>query len=208
MGNTDISEDAVRRATGRGWRGWWKILDAWGAPRHSHGEIARFLAHEYGLSGWWSQTVTVQYEREHGMREIGETESGFQMGAQKTFLPDPASAWKLLSSPEGIETWLGRGAPRELVEGETYRLDDGTGGEIRVVSTGSHVRLTWQPPSWPKPSTLQVRAVEASSGRGTLRFHHEQLPDAAARDAMIEHWKERLRAVAKLASERESGNEV
>lgn len=202
MSDTDISEKAVRDATGRGWRGWWKILDAWGAPEHSHAQIARFLAHEHGLSGWWSQMVTVQYEREHGMREIGEAATGFQMGAQKTFLPDAASAWELLSSSEGIATWLGPGAPGELVEAETFRLEDGTTGEIRVVSPGSHMRLTWQPPEWPKPSTLQVRAAEASSGRGTISFHHEQLPDARAREAMIERWKAVLKALADLESGR------
>ncbi len=151
MSDTDISEEAVRNATGRGWRRWWKVLDAWGAPQHSHAEIARFLGHEYGLSDWWGQMVTVQYERDHGMREVGE---------------------------------------------------------IRVVSLGSHVRLTWQPPAWSKASTLQVRVSEASSGRGTVVFHHEQLPDQDAREVMIEHWKARLSALADVWSERSSVNDA
>ena len=200
MSDTDISDDAVREATGRGWRGWWKILDAWGAHRSSHAEIARYLAGEHGLSGWWSQMVTVQYEREQGLREVGESADGFQMGAQRTFLPDARSAWDLLSSSRGLETWLGPGAPARLVEGEPYRLADGTTGEVRVVSPGSHVRLTWQPPLWSNPSTLQVRAVASSSGRGTISFHHEKLPDAGAREAMIEHWKDVLDELATLAA--------
>ena len=195
ISDTNISENAVREATGRGWRGWWKVLDAWGAPKHSHSEIARFLAHEHGLSDWWSQTVTVQYERERGLRELGETPSGFQMGAQKTFLPDVDAAWSLISSSDGIEAWLGPGAPSELVQGESYRLLDGTTGEIRVVAPGSHFRLTWQPPPWSTPSTLQVRAVASPSGRGTVSFHHEGLPDQGAREAMVEHWKDRLTAL-------------
>lgn len=201
MSDKNISDDAVREATGRGWRSWWKILDGWGAPRSSHAEIARFLADEHGLSGWWSQMVTVQYERERGLREIGETPQGFQMGTQKTFLADEHSAWELLSSPDGLAIWLGVGAPAELVEGETYRLDDGTTGEVRVVSPGSHVRLTWRPPLWSHPSTLQVRAVKAASGRGAISFHHEKLPDASARQAMIEHWKDVLDRLASHAAD-------
>lgn len=205
MSDGNISDEAVREATGRGWRGWWKILDAWGARNSAHSEIAKYLAHEHGLSGWWSQMVTVQYEREHGMRELGEAAGGFQMGTQKTFLPDAGAAWELLAGAEGLRTWLGPGAPDALVEGERYRLADGTVGEVRVVSPGSHVRLTWLPPIWSEPSTLQVRAVASSSGRGAISFHHEKLPDQAAREAMIAHWKDRLEALASLWAQRASG---
>lgn len=203
MTDTKISDEAVEKATGRTWAGWLTLLDDWGAAGAGHKATARHLAEEHGLSGWWSQMVTVHYERVRGLREVGETAStGFEVGAQKTLAPSAAAAWELLASPEGLAAWLGAGAPERLEEGLAYRLDDGTTGEIRVVREGSHVRLTWQPPGWQAPSTLQVRSTEAASGRGTIGFHHEGLPDAESRETMRTHWRGALERLKGLGAKR------
>lgn len=198
MSDTNISDEAVEKATGKAWKAWFEVLDGWKADEKGHKATAAYLSEEHDLSGWWSQMVTVQYERERGLREVGETTRGYQMGTQKTFLPDREAAWALITSPEGIATWLGDGAPERLVEGESYELDDGTTGEIRVVTEQSHVRLTWQPSGWSDASTLQVRSNEAGSGRGTVQFHHENLPDADTRDEMKTHWRCVLKKLAAL----------
>ena len=187
-----IGDEAVRDATGRNWEQWFEILDEWDATDREHKEIAAHLREAHDVAGWWAQTVTVQYERERGMREVGEASNGYNMGTQKTFLPDVDAAWELIISTDGLSTWLGDGAPTTLKEGEHYELDDGTVGEIRVVTPGSHVRMTWQPVDWERASTLQVRAMEAGSGRGTISFHHEKLPDKETREAMKRHWKTKL----------------
>jgi uncharacterized protein YndB with AHSA1/START domain len=195
MSEREISDDAVSDATGAGWEAWFRRLDEWGAAEKGHKATAAHLADEYDLSGWWSQSVTVEYERERGLREVGETEQGFQMGARKTFLPDAEAAWELITSAEGLQTWLGEGAPTSLEEGDTGELDDGTTYEIRVVEPGSHVRLRWHPPKWDDYSTVQVRAIESSSGRGCVAIHHEQLPSQDARKQMKKHWRSVLSAL-------------
>ena len=52
-------------------REWFALLDGWGATDHSHTEIARWLNTEHGVPGWWSQNITVDYERARGMRKPG-----------------------------------------------------------------------------------------------------------------------------------------
>ena len=47
-----VSDDAVRKATGRGWDEWFTILDAAGAVAWKHPDIARWVAAKYGISGW------------------------------------------------------------------------------------------------------------------------------------------------------------
>ena len=63
-----VSEEAIVKGTGRGWDDWFRILDAWDATSHTHTEIARYVNGEHGIDGWWSQSVTVGYERARGMR--------------------------------------------------------------------------------------------------------------------------------------------
>ena len=64
-----ISEDSVRRRTGKGWAEWLSILDEWGAAKHGHTKSARHLREVYGVSPWWAQAVTVRYEYERGLRK-------------------------------------------------------------------------------------------------------------------------------------------
>jgi hypothetical protein len=59
------SEEAIRERTGRGWEEWFDLLDEWGAPGHSHREIARWVAEQQGIAplAWNAQAVTSSYER-------------------------------------------------------------------------------------------------------------------------------------------------
>ncbi len=58
-GRTDA---VMKKQTGRDWAEWLKILDAQKAAEKPHGEIAQYVV-SLGTPNWWSQTVTVGYER-------------------------------------------------------------------------------------------------------------------------------------------------
>lgn len=66
---TGISDDAVRAKTGKTWAEWFSILDSAAAAKKKHVEIARFLRKKQRCASWWSQMVTVGYERARGLRE-------------------------------------------------------------------------------------------------------------------------------------------
>src|SRR5262245_40841726 len=74
----DIGGAAVRKATGKSWTQWCAILDREGAAKRAHAEIAESLATKHRVPPWWSQMVTVQYERARGLRAKGQTPQGWQ----------------------------------------------------------------------------------------------------------------------------------
>lgn len=86
----EASPEAVVKATGKMPEEWNAILDAAGARDLTHKEIATMLREEHGVSPWWSQHVTVDYERSRGMRERYQTTRGYQVSVSKT-LPAPLS---------------------------------------------------------------------------------------------------------------------
>ena len=86
----EASPEAVLRATGKTAEDWFAILDAAGARDMSHKDIAVLLNTQHGVSPWWSQHVTVEYERARGMRERYQTTRGYQVSVTKT-LPVPLS---------------------------------------------------------------------------------------------------------------------
>ncbi len=80
----NISSEAVEKATGRSWDKWFELLDSAGASEMKHSEIAAWLNENHIESGWWSQSVTVGYERARGMRQRHEKSDGFSVSVSKT----------------------------------------------------------------------------------------------------------------------------
>ncbi|MGE5551557.1 MAG: SRPBCC family protein [Bacteroidota bacterium] len=136
-------------------------------------------------------------ERE-GKRVVGRTrDTGFAVGARRTFPVSSEEAWRLLISPEGVRIWLGDARGMAFKPGETYTLTNNATGKIRVYQPNHHLRLTWQPPGWAKPSTIQVRVIP-NGGRTTIAFHQEHLPDADAREQRRVYYAAALDALEKL----------
>ena len=61
-----MSDAAVKKQTGRDWTEWVKVLDAVDAAGKPHREIAEYVS-SIGTPDWWSQMVTVGYERIRGL---------------------------------------------------------------------------------------------------------------------------------------------
>ncbi len=195
-----VSDEAVQKATGRDWAAWIELLDGLGARELSHKEIvALMVARDLCENAWWQQMVTVGYEHAIGRRTLGDTaDRGFQIGVQRTWPVSVDEAWALVTGQRGQEAWLGPGAELALEPGATYTTDDGIGGEVRTLAEGKRLRLTWQPEGWAAPTTLQVTFAPGKAGKTAVRFHHEMLPDEAAREECKLRWKEALAALAAL----------
>lgn len=58
-----VSDETIKRATGKVWARWFSILDRAGAADMDHAEIAHLLSTKYIPNGWFAQMVTVEYER-------------------------------------------------------------------------------------------------------------------------------------------------
>lgn len=170
-----FSEDAVRRGTGKGWREWIRILDAWGARERSHRDIARYLVEEHDVGGWWAQSVTVGYELARGMRAPHETSTGFQVGVSKTVPVDAATLFEAVVNPRRRSRWLESGTLRMRTARETSTARfDFRGGSSRVV----------------------FGFTPKGEARSTVALIHERLPNPDAVERMRAFWKERLARLA------------
>lgn len=192
-GDTAISDEAVRRATGAGWADWFARLDASGAPKAGHKASAAWLAAEHEVSGWWSQMITVQYERERGLRAVGETTRGFSVSVQRSVAAEAAAVWDSLTAPSGLVALVGAVDPPALVVGAVVATTDGARYEVRTVRAPDRLRLRCERPDHPGATVVEV-SIAARAARGaTVRIMHDKLPDAAAREAMRAHWRAALK---------------
>ena len=105
-----MSDTAVKAKTEKNWAGWFGALDTAGAARLDHQAIARVLSEKHGLSGWWCQMVTVEYERARGLRVRHETASGFSVASSKTIATTLSHLYAATANPAKRKKWFPKGA--------------------------------------------------------------------------------------------------
>lgn len=101
-----ISDEAVKKSTGKTWKNWFLLLNKAGAKKMEHKDIAQLLYKKYGLSGWWSQMVTVQYEQKIKGRKKHQTTSGFQISKSITLSTSVTKIFNTINSPLKRIVWL------------------------------------------------------------------------------------------------------
>ena len=172
-----ISDDAIRRRTGRGWDEWFELLDGWGATDRPHREIARWVREEHGADGWSSQSIAVAYERARGMRAVGENTQGFNATASRTIAVPVERLFDAWTDEELRERWL-------------------PGAELRERTATRPRTARWD---WEDGRTRVIAGFSAKGeGRSNVGMAHERLADAEEAARMKAYWRERLGALKDL----------
>jgi hypothetical protein len=168
----------LRQNTGKGWQEWFRILDARGAKKRKHGEIATYLQDEHGVPGWWAQAITVGYERSRGIRAKYQTLGGtYQVSVSKTFPIGVRKLFKAFAEAPQRNKWLERGMLK-----------------VRSTRKDLSVRFDFH------DGTSRVVAYFDPKDRSktTVTVQHERLPDAGAVEEMRGMWKEHLKRLAEV----------
>ncbi|MDQ4138100.1 MAG: DUF4287 domain-containing protein [Actinomycetota bacterium] len=93
---TGVGDDAVLTATGKHPDDWFRLLDERNATSWRHADIAAWLVRDQGVDPWWSQSLTVRYEQQRGMRSPGQMADGtYSVSASRTL---PGDKRQLLDS--------------------------------------------------------------------------------------------------------------
>src|SRR5688572_8912216 len=66
------SDEVLKARTGCTWARWVGVLDYYRADKMAHRDIAALVSTKFKIEGWWSQAVTVGYERIKGLRARGQ----------------------------------------------------------------------------------------------------------------------------------------
>ena len=163
-----VADEAMLRATGKDHAEWFAILDAWGATAHNHTEIASWLSETQGTPGWWTQNITVSYERARGMRKPGQMANGFTVNVTRTIAVGAATVLEAFTNPAVRGTWL-PDAPMQQ----------------RPTRATNTARFDWADP----PSRVIVALVPKAGSRSTVAVAHEQLPDAETAERFKTSWR-------------------
>jgi hypothetical protein len=171
------SDDLIKAKTGCDWDRWVKALDHAKAHEWSHREIARYVHEKYKVPGWWTQTVTVGYERIKGLRAIGQRrDGGWEANKSRTYPVPLARLYRGFSDKRNRAKWL-----------------PGVDLTVRTATKDKSMRITW-----PDGSSVVVGFLSKGSGRSSVYVQHGRLPDKAAADKVKAFWGERLGALGEV----------
>jgi len=167
-----MSDSAVKAKTGCTWERWVYALDRVGAAAWSHREIAEHVRKSYRLTGWWSQTVTVGYERIKGLRAIGQRrDGGFEANKSRTVPLPVGRLYRAFRDARLRNQWLPHVAPT-----------------VRTATKDKSLRLTW-----PDQTRVEIYFWSRGRAKAQVQVQHRGLPDKAAAERARAFWHDRLR---------------
>lgn len=173
-----MSDAAVKAKTGKTWAQWFAALDKAGAKKLPHPDIADMLHEKFKVPAWWSQMVTVEYERARGLRARHQLVDGFSLSASKTLPLDLKSLYARLADAKTRSRWFPKGkfAITSLTDQKYFRA------------------------KWNGGTRLEINVYSKGDGKSQIAVQHSKFPDAKSMEAMRAEWKEALARLASLSS--------
>jgi hypothetical protein len=171
-----MADATIKARTGRSWPEWVRALDADDASTLPHREIARLVRGTHGVGDWWSQSVTVGYERIKGLREQGQRRGGaFEANKSKTFNHAPAAVFRAWADAAVRGQWMGADV------------------KVRTATAPKTIRL-----QWPDGTIVVGSLTPKGAAKTQLAVTHTKLPSKAAAETAKAKWSERLAKLGRV----------
>lgn len=171
-----MSDATIEAKTGCTWERWVRALDHVGAHEWSHRAIADHVHERYKVPGWWTQAVTVGYERIKGVRAIGQRRGGYEASKSKVFAAPTGRLYRAFHDARTRRRWLG-----------------GVKLTVRTATRDKSMRVTW-----PDGTSVELYFVGKGAARSQVVVQHRKLADKTSADRMKDYWAERLGALAAI----------
>jgi len=160
-----MSDASIAKATGRTWTEWVKRLDGAGCVSKPHREIVGHVS-SLGTPDWWSQMVTVGYERIRGLRDRGQRRGGgYEATKSRTFGVPVEELFQAFSNARRRGRWLS--------------------AKVTVTSSTppKYMRM-----NWPDGAPIQVGFLAKGKSKSSVAIAHGKLPDRSAAEAVKKEW--------------------
>jgi hypothetical protein len=174
-----MSDAVIKEKTGCSWERWVKSLDYQGAAEMSHRDIAQVVRDKYKVGDWWTQAVTVGYERIKGLREKGQRRDGsYEVNKSRTFSAPVQRLFDASHDATLRRKWL-----------------DTPGVRIRTAAAAKSLRL-----AWPDGSIVVLGFTAKPNDRSMISVQHTKLPDKVAAGSLKAFWAGKLDALGEMLS--------
>ena len=175
-----MSDERIKSQTGRTWEEWTRELDRHVAVKLAHRDIAEIVSGDYQVADWWTQTVTVGYERIKGLRARGQRRDGsYEASKSRTFDVPVATLFAAWSDGKLRRRWL---AEPDV--------------KVRTATAPKTMRLGWS-----DGTIVAIGFMAKAKIKSSVAVQHTKLPDRESAERFKQYWSERLSALGELLAE-------
>jgi uncharacterized protein YndB with AHSA1/START domain len=200
-----VRDETLAEKTGKTREEWNAILDAFDCRAKGHKATAKFLEDEHGVGPWYAQSITVDYERARGIREVGQRSGGkFAVNITRTISVPVERVWQAWADASEVSKWFTTSAKQDFREGGAYDNGDGDKGVYKKIVPLERLQFTWENEKH-CPGSLVIVEFMAKGAKTTVAITHEKLPDKAGSEEMKKGW---TWALTSLKSYLETGRAV
>jgi hypothetical protein len=165
-----MSDAVIKERTGCPWERWVKTLDALGAEKMSHRDIAALVSEKFKVPSWWTQTVTVGYERIKGLRARGQRRDGtYEASKSRTYSVPVTKLFDAWSDANLRKRWL-----------------DGA-VKVRTATSPKSMRLGWS-----DGTIVAIGFLSKGKTKSSVSVQHTKLPDRDTANRLKHYWSERF----------------
>ena len=175
------SDATIKAKTGCTWERWVRALDYHGAKEMSHRDIAALVNKKYKIDGWWSQSVTVGYERIKGLRARGQRRDGTYEATKSRTFDVPIKTL--------FEAWADASVRRRWLDGESVK--------VRTAIAPKSMRLGWS-----DGTIIAIGFAVKGKSKSSVAVQHTKLPDRETADRLKQYWSDRLDVLGESLSGR------
>jgi len=163
-----ISDEAVTKATGKGWAHWFALIDKAGGKEKDHKGIVACLYPRHLKDGWWCQMITVGYEQARGLRQKYQKPGGYSISGSKTIEAPLTHLFAAWEDDAVRRVWLGPYAAFT----------------IRKSTPGKSMRITWIDGA----SNVDANFYSKGPAKSMVQVEHGKLRSASEAKKWKQYW--------------------
>ena len=172
-----MSDAVITEKTGRDWKEWVSTLDGHNASEMAHRDIALIVSDTYNVPAWWTQSVTVGYERIKGLRAVGQRRDGSYEATKSRTYDAPAETL--------FDAWADAATRRRWLKEP--------GVKVRTATKPKSMRL-----GWPDGTIVAVGFWPKSKTKCSVSVQHTKLPDRETADRLKQFWAHQMTTLATI----------
>ena len=180
-----MSDAVIKEKTGCTWDRWVFALDHYRAAEMSHGEIAKLVRTKYKVGDWWSQMVTVGYERIKGIRARGQRRDGtYEASKSRTYEVPVKTLFEAWADASQRKRWLNESDVK-----------------VRTANAPKTMRIGWS-----DGTIVAVGFTPKGKSKSSVALAHTKLADAERANGLKKFWSDRLDALGEALEEKSQGS--
>lgn len=190
-----VSDRKFHDKTGHGLDHWFEVLDRFGGTDKGHTALARHLRERHNVDGWYSQSITVAYERARGARALNQRFDGdYEVSISKMVPATTMEVVRAFGERRLRRRWAISVDP-QLVEAFSTALDSPKSKGIVVRPDGlGRFRYKWG------GTTVQIYLAPKAGDKTSLVVTNSKLTGPAMVEERRTQWRAALAAVAAFFS--------